>query len=388
MSMLISSTLAPPVETRRAAPLPPPAVSPPSQRVVALDFLRGFVMFWLIGGRHLVVSVVEVFSPGWGAALWEQLNHPEWAGFTLWDMVMPVFLFLVGASLPFSIGKRLEQGGSYSAAYRRIFRRFIVLWIMGVFSQNFFDYDFPRLELFSNTLQGIAVGYAVTALALLHLNIKQQIVLCAGLLVGYWALLSFVPFGGYPAGTFEQKINLARWVDELVLGAHRRGNDYTWIVSSLGFAATVMIGAAAGHVLRAPFSINRKLLILIGAGAALVVGGWLWSHWLPLNRKLWTSSMVLWTGGWSCLLLAACYAIIDVAGHRRGTFFFAVIGANALLAYVIHQVYGRTVSDVLVENLASQWPEPYSELLLAGTQVAVMWLILWHLYRQRVFLRA
>ena len=374
---------------RRKYIMPPPSSAPPSQRLLSLDALRGFTMFWLIGGRELAIAAAACVSVSLGDAVEMQLTHPHWQGFVAWDTIMPMFLFLVGASMPFALGKRLQQGESTSSIYWRIARRVILLWILGMIAQkSLIKYDLSGLELYSNALQAIAVGYLVTSIALLHLPLAGQIGLFAGLTLVYWALLAFVPFAGHPAGTLEQTVNFPRYVDELILGGFRRDHDFTWIVTSLGFSATVLLGAMSGHVLRGRLSAARKLLLLVSVGLSCAAIGWLWSYSLPFNRHIWTPSMILWTGGLSFLLLALFYAAIDMLGIKAWAFFFVVIGANALFAYVFDQVFERTMSNTLVANLANQLPEPYNYLISAIGEVALLWLILWYMYRNRTFLRA
>ncbi|MGA2796186.1 MAG: DUF5009 domain-containing protein [Thermoguttaceae bacterium] len=374
---------------RRKYIKPPPSSAPPSQRLLSLDALRGFTMFWLIGGRELAIAAAACVSVSLGDAVETQLTHPRWQGFVAWDTIMPMFLFLVGASMPFALGKRLQQGESTSSIYWRIARRVILLWILGMIAQkSLIKYQISGLELYSNALQAIAVGYLVTSIALLHLPLAGQIGLFAGLTLVYWALLAFVPFAGHPAGTLEQTTNFPRYIDELILGGFRRGHDFTWIVTSLGFSATVLLGAMSGHILRGRLSAARKLLLLATVGLCCAAIGWLWSYSLPFNRHIWTPSMILWTGGLSFLLLALFYAAIDIMGIKAWAFFFVVIGANALFAYVFDQVFQRTMSDTLVANLANQLSEPYNYLLSAIGEVALLWLILWYMYRNRTFLRA
>ena len=374
---------------RRRYIKPPPTSAPPSQRLLSLDALRGFTMFWLIGGRELAIAAAACVSVSLGDAVETQLTHPRWQGFVAWDTIMPMFLFLVGASMPFALGKRLQQGETTSSIYWRIARRVILLWILGMIAQkSLIKYDISGLELYSNALQAIAVGYLVTSIALLHLPLAGQISLFAGLTMAYWALLAFVPFAGHPAGTLEQTINLPRYIDELILGGFRRGHDFTWIVTSLGFSATVLLGAMSGHILRGRLSAARKLLLLATVGLCCAAIGWLWSYSLPFNRHIWTPSMILWTGGLSFLFLALFYAAIDILGIKAWAFFFVVIGANALFAYVFDQVFQRTMSDTLVANLANQLTAPYNYLFSAIGEVALLWLILWYMYRNRTFLRA
>jgi predicted acyltransferase len=262
-----------------------------------------------------------------------------------------------------------------------------VLWAIGVLVQRY-GYGANGWEWYSNTLQAIAVGYLVTAVALLRLRWSGQVWLCVTLVVGYWVLLAYVPFGGYPAGTLERTANLPRYVDELVLGSARRDHDFTWVISSLGFSATVLLGALAGHLLKSQLTAGRKLVWLTLAGLGCAAAGWLWSYWLPLNRHLWTSSMVLWAGGCSFLLLALAHAVIDVGGSKWWVFPFVVLGANALLAYTYDHLFDRRLSDLFVGELAEQLPPSHGELLRSLGEVGVLWLILWTLYRHRVFLRA
>jgi predicted acyltransferase len=369
-------------------PIPPPA---PPQRLLSLDALRGFTMFWIIGGSQFVIALTGCIHPPLVDAVETQLYHARWQGFTALDMVMPLFLFVVGAAMPFAIAKRMEPGQSLRPVYWRIARRVIVLWTLGMLVQmvgHVIKTEAMIPELFSNTLQAIAVGYLVTSLALLHLRVAGQVVLMVSLIVSYWALLAFVPFPGHAAGTLEQYANLPRYVDTLVLDVFRRDHSFTWIVTSLGFSASVLLGAMAGHLLRARMAVPRRLLCLVLIGLACMAGGWVWSYSLPINRHLWTSSMILWAGGWSFLLLALFHAVVDVAGFRRWVFPLVVIGSNALLAYVLEPFVYLALRGLRGKLFPSDIPAIPMELLLYGSEVALLWLILWWLYRRRLFLRA
>jgi predicted acyltransferase len=369
-------------------PIPPPA---PSQRLLSLDALRGFTMFWIIGGSELVIALTGCVHPPLVDTMKTQLYHATWQGFTALDMVMPLFLFVVGAAMPFAMAKRVEPGQSLRPVYWRIARRVIVLWTLGMLVQmmmHVIKVEAMIPELFSNTLQAIAVGYLVTSLALLHLRLPGQVVLMVSMIVGYWALLAFVPFPGHAAGTLERYANLPRYIDTLVLDVFRRDHSFTWIVSSLGFSASVLLGAMAGHLLRVQMAVPRRLLCLVLIGLACMAGGWVWSYSLPINRHLWTSSMILWAGGWSFLLLALFHAVIDVAGFRRWVFPLVVIGSNALLAYVLEPFVYLALRGLRGKLFPADIPAIPMELLLFGSEVALLWLVLWWLYRRRLFLRA
>jgi predicted acyltransferase len=359
----------------------------PRQRLLSLDALRGFTMFWLMGGRELVLALVAGLCPAWLDAVETQLTHPKWRGYVAWDLVMPAFLFMVGASMPFAMARRQELGGSPVRMYLRILRRVAILWILGVIAQKLKYETEEGMELFSNALQAIAVGYFLTSLALLHLRMRWQAVLAVLLVVVYGALLMFVPFGGYPAGTVQRTANLARYVDELVLGNFRRDHSFTWVLTSMGFSATVLLGAMSGHLLRSGLTAKRKLLLLATVGVGCMAAGWIWQYWLPLNRHLWTSSMILWAGGICFLLLASFYAVIDVAGYKRWAFPLIVIGANALLAYILDPIFDQG-STALTHVLLPRASSLYVDLVSSFLEVGLLWLLLWFLYRKRIFLRA
>ena len=372
------------------APIAPPAtasfVAASHQRLLSLDALRGFTMFWITGGKELVLALVAWFCPAWLHFAKYQLNHPEWKGFTAWDMIMPMFLFMVGVAIPFSLYKRIEQRQPLWPTYLRIIRRVVVLWVLGMIFQ-YGRYDIAVPELYSNTLQAIAIGYLVTSLAVLHLPLVGQASLFVTFVAGYWALLTFVPFGNYPAGTIERTANFALYVDGFVLDVFRREHDFTWVVTSIGFSATVLLGAMAGHLFRAKITPLRRISSLLLLAAVFMTAGWCWSYWLPLNRHLWTSSTILWAGGWSFLLVALLHAVIDVAGIWRWAFPFVVIGANALLAYLLDPAFDR-FNEFLDGSLPAMYVQPYRDVLVASYEIVILWLVLWWLYRQRMFFRA
>jgi predicted acyltransferase len=357
-----------------------------THRLLSIDALRGFAMFWLIGGREFALGLIGCLYPPRFDAVETQLTHPIWQGFVAWDLVMPVFLFVVGASMPLAMAKRSEKNVSLRSTYARIARRVVILWILGAFLQATKP-DCMGLELFSNALQAIAVGYLVTSLALLHLRLGGQIGLLLLLIFGYGVLLMFVPFPGHPAGLLERRLNLPHYIDDLLLGSFRRDHSYTWIVSSLGFSATVLLGAMAGHLLNARISIRQRMLWLTVLGAGCLAGGWIWSYWMPWNRHLWTSSMILGAGGISFFLLALSYAVIDVGGIQRWVFPLVVIGANALLAYSVDPIF-VWASTTLATGIAPNAPVPVIGLFSAALEIAGLWWVLWHLYQKRIFLRA
>jgi len=359
-----------------------------AERIMSVDALRGFDMFWIMGGGPFVMEFCKLFSnplPPW---LFRQFDHVEWEGFVGWDLIMPLFLFIVGVAMPFSIGKRLARGDSRSNIYRKVIYRVAVLWVLGMIAQgHLLLFDLHNLQFYSNTLQSIAAGYLISAIALVELPVRWQAALAGALLVVYWALMAFVPVPGHGAGAFTPDGNLAMWIDKGLLGRFQDGTTYTWILSSLGFGATVLMGVLAGHLLRSTLPGRRKVLLLAAAGLACLLGGWLWGFAFPIIKHIWTSSMVLWSGGWCLLLLALFYAVIDVLGYRRWAFFLVVIGMNAIVAYMApHLVDFAYTSNALFAGLAKHLGI-FGNVLVAFGAVGVLWLGLYYMYRHRTFIR-
>jgi predicted acyltransferase len=370
----------------RTAPKPQAEV-PTSERLISIDALRGFDMFWIMGGGPFVMALCKLFAnplPRW---LDRQFDHVPWEGFVAWDLIMPLFLFIVGVAMPFSIGKRIEFGQRRAQIYGKVAYRVVLLWILGMVAQgHLLDFDSHNLQFYSNTLQAIAAGYLASSIALVELKVRGQAVLTFALLVIYWLLLAFVPVPGYGAAILTPDINLAMWVDKLLLGRFQDGTTYTWILTSLGFGATVLMGVLAGHLLRTSLPAPRKAQWLAVSGMACLLGGWLWSFAIPLIKHVWTSSMILWSGGWCLLLLALFYWVIDVKGYRRWSFFFVVIGMNAIVAYMSDLLPWPQISAIFFGGLAKHLGS-FGNVLLTLGALGILWLILHYMYRHRTFIR-
>ena len=380
----------------------PPLVST-GQRVASIDALRGFDMFWIIGGQQVVIALLHLFvapTPPW---LKTQMDHMHWEGFSAWDLIMPLFLFIVGAAMPYSFARRMEAGANKWALYRKVLLRTLILFVLGMAAQgHLLAADLSQLHIYSNTLQAIACGYLIASIAMFHLRVFTQILLTVLLLVGYWLLMVLVPVPGYSGGLWEEHMNLAMYIDKAVLGSFRDGTPYTWLLSGMAFGATVLLGVAAGHLLRTAMAPGKKVAALLAMGLVCLGLGWAWSQepWLdgwrcPIIKHLFTSSMVLWAAGWSYLLLALFYLVIDVLGFRKWSFFFIVIGSNAILAYMgVHLIDFARIADGFVGGVAHNLMASHSGLLLAmgaglvhWAAFAIVWLILLYLYRKGTFVR-
>lgn len=370
-------------ETPESVVLP---VKPP--RIMSVDALRGFDMFWIIGGQEFFTALAALlcFSggvPGWLAY---HLEHVEWTGFAAWDLIMPLFLFVSGVSIPFALVLKTGETRDWKVFYRRLARRVLLLWVFGMIAQgHLLELHTTTIHFYSNTLQAIAVGYVIAVLAFVYLRPRTQIFLCTLLLAVYWLLMMFVTVPGAGRWALEPELNLALWLDSVLLGRFRDGTTYAWILPGFGFGASVLLGSFAGQVLKSSLAPLRRFWMLIALGAGCLATGWVWGLHFPIIKHLWTSSMVLWAGGWSFLLLALFYLVIDILEWRRWAYPFVVIGANAIAVYMaVHLVR----LDKLVGGLPCLAGDGELRLLAASfTALLIVWVPLWIMYKRKIFLR-
>jgi predicted acyltransferase len=360
------------------------------QRLQSIDALRGFDMFWIIRGDSLFRAIATWLG---FPALALQMQHVEWDGFRFYDLIFPLFLFIVGVVLPFSLTKYTGADRSSRApVYRRIFQRAVLLILLGFVYSNVLQFNFAEFR-WPGVLQRIGLCYLAAALIVLHLSVRSQTLLVATLLAGYWALLRFVPAPGHAPFDLTMEGNLAGYVDRLLIpGRLYYGyGDNEGILSTIPALCNTLLGALAGHWLMTARAPVIKALGLFIAAACCLAGGYAWSVDFPLNKILWTSSFVLVTVGWSLALLALFYLLIDVAGFRRWAFFFTVIGMNPITIYVMQQFvdFERISRFFLggVMHLAAQYNPAAEKVVLFAGILAVKWLVLLYLYRNRTFLR-
>jgi predicted acyltransferase len=248
-------------------------------------------------------------------------------------------------------------------------------------------FELSKFDIYCNTLQAIAFGYLIAAVIILNFSLKWQLAWTSGLLLLYWALMSLVPVPGYGAGMLTPDVNLAIYLDKLIMGPFQDGTHYSWILSSLVFPCTVMIGVLAGGLLKSKKSPWTKVAWLSGSGAGLIIAGILWGFVFPLIKHLWTSSFVLLSGGLCLLLLAFFYMLIDVLNFRKWAFVFKVIGMNAIAVYMTTRLFDfRIIGDIFLSGLFI-WLGPWEGLVQGTAGFAVIWLILYWMYKKRSFVK-
>ena len=362
-----------------------------SPRLLSIDALRGFDMFWIIGGHELVSALAKWGDWRFKNEIDEQLTHVPWEGFHFYDLIFPLFLFLVGVVLPFSLASIRQKGESTGRIYWRIVRRTALLFMLGLLFNQALQFDFEALRI-AGVLQRIALCYGLAAIVVTLVGWRGQAAVVLAILLGYWALLAFVAAPGGSPGDYTKEGNLAGYVDRHYLPgkiyeAYYGFGDNEGLLSTIPAVATALLGALAGQWLRCGQSGGRKVLGLLVAGGACLAAGLIWGQFFPIVKNLWTSSFVLVTGGWSLLLLALFYGVIDVLGFRWWAFFFVVIGCNAIVIYVAPKLvnFDHTVRFLfggLVKHSGS-----FEPVAKAISVLAVKWLILWYLFRKKLFLR-
>jgi len=371
-----------------------------NKRLESLDALRGFDLFMLVAIEHLVFKLQPAIDSGWYDKFLLVFTHKEWEGFSPWDLVMPLFMFMSGVTIPYSLA-RYREGGSQVALYGRLARRVLLLWILGMMCQgNLLALDPQHIYLFSNTLQAIAVGYLFSALIFLHAKFRTQLCLVALLLLAFWAAMELITIGGFGGGDYTPQGNLAEGIDRMILGRFRDKAEvvegvvvfkewytYTWLLSSLNFIVTVMTGVLAGELLRSSQPQRRKQLILLCSGLVLVALGWTWGLVHPVIKHIWTGSMVFVSSGYCLLLLWAFYSWIDCAGHNRHLTFLKVYGMNSITAYVVSGVVSfSSVSRSLFYG-TEQYLGDWYPALITLSNAALVFGILYLMYRRKIFLR-
>lgn len=389
----MSNTVSQPAPADKPAPnlgAGTPSVPAKTSRLVSLDALRGFDMFWIAGADALVEGLKKVSDTGAVRLLSRQLEHVAWQGFHFEDLIFPMFVFIVGVSLVFSLGRAQDQGGR-AGAVRRILRRAVLLYLLGIFYYGGLDGAFAHIRLLG-VLQRIALAYLFAGLIFCYFGTRGRIAWCLGLLVGYWLIMTFVPVPGGTAGNFAEGQNLANWVDKQYLPLRKWDGDHDpeGLLSTLPAIANCLIGVLAGLWLRdAKRTDLGKVGGLVAAGVAMVALGWLWNFQFPVIKKIWSSSFVLVACGYSTLWLAFFYLIVDVFGLRGWAMPFVWIGMNPITIYMldnlvnIGQIAGRFVGGEFGRACFGR----YSDLAVALAGIFLIFGVARFLYRRQIFLR-
>lgn len=371
-----------------------------SGRLLSLDALRGFDMMWIISGEIVVHALAK--ATNYPACNWmsEQMHHTKWNGFTFYDMIFPLFIFIAGISMPYSFGKQLDSTSvndlksAKNKIYRSLIKRTLILIVCGMVVNGLFKWQGYEGTRFASVLGRIALSCFFAAILYLNTNLRSQIIWFATLLLGYWAVMSLVPVPGYGAGILTPEGNLEAYIDRLFLPGklHRMVYDPEGILSTIPAIGTALLGVFTGQFLRwrsVKLTLLRKSVLLAVAGIVLLLLGSLWNIVFPINKNMWTSSFVLYAGGWSLILLFVFYFIIEVVGLKKWALPFMWIGTNSILIYMAaHGVVNfESTTIFLFGGLIKYAPELWQPVWVGSGILVVQLALLYFLYQKKWFLK-
>ena len=360
-------------------------------RLQSLDVFRGFDMMMIVGFDALV-KAVDGFMGGSSGWLSEQFSHPEWFGLSFYDTIYPTFIFIAGISFPFSYAKQVGRGDGRGAICLRIFKRALALVALGLVYNGILDLDFSNFR-YASVLGRIGITWAVAAWLYVFLGRRARVAVCAGILAVCSVLLLFFVAPDYPeASSMSVEGNFVGWLDRMIQpGFLYQDNlcEPSGIVECVVSVPTAMLGMFAGEIVWPQTGSGpRKAATLLGYAAGLLAAGLALVAFIPLSKKLWTPSFTLCVGAYSTAAFAAFYWMVDVMGWRRWTTFFAVIGMNSIAIYMLWKIIDfNAISKFFFGGVASCMPQAGGRVVIAAGAFMIGWLLLYLLYRKKVFLK-
>jgi len=367
-------------------------------RLVSLDAFRGAT----------IAGMILVNNPGTWGAIYPQLEHSAWNGWTFTDMIFPFFLWIVGVAITISLARRQERGDTTRILLLQVAKRSVIIFGFGLFLSGFPYFNLSTIRIMG-VLPRIAVCYFAASLLVLYTkSVRVQVCWLAGLLVSYWLLMKFVPVPGLGAGVLEKGKNLSAYVDSLLLSGHMWSQTKTWdpegIVSTLPAIATAIFGVLTGRFLRSERSKEEKTAWMFVAGNILLLAGATLDMWMPINKSIWTSSYSIFMAGWALVCFSTFYWLIDVKGYSRWAKPFIVFGMNAIAVYVFSEWFGKLYDSVIVfkqpdgselslqetifKNIFAPLASPVNaSLVFALSYLLFIFLIAWILWKRKWFLR-
>ena len=366
-------------------------------RLISLDVFRGIT----------IAGMVLVNNPGTWANIYWPLEHAEWNGWTPTDLIFPFFLFIVGVAIPLAFGKRIERGDSHRTLFLKVLYRSAIIFLLGEFLAGFPYCHFATIRI-PGVLQRIAVCYFFASIIFLKTRPRTQAIIAVALLVVYCLLMTHVAAPGFYAGDLSKEGSLASYVDRRIFGPHiwKQGIVYDpeGLLSTMGALATTLFGVLTGSLMRSKDRTPiEKVAHMFIAGVCCVIVGWIWNAWFPINKSLWTSSYVFFTGGLALQFLALCYWLIDIKGYQRWAKPFVIFGVNAIVLFVGTGVMARlmglikvpqpdgsrsTLQGYIYNHAYESWLSPNKASLAFALSFILLWLFfMWLLYRKNIIIK-
>ena len=361
-----------------------------TERLHSLDILRGFDMFWITGGVYLFDKLAKFTNWGFLEAFTHQLKHAKWNGFTLYDLIFPLFMFIAGVAIPYALQAKREKGVPKSTLYKKVIRRLVLLVILGFIYNGFLRLNFENMRYASVLGQ---IGFSYFFASLIFLNIKHMrslIIWVAGILVGYGIIQLFIPVPGVGAGILTPEGCINGYVDRMLLPGRLHGGSFDpeGILSIISATGITLMGTIAGKILRNNnIDQNRKVIILTLTGVGLFILGLILKNWYPVIKKCWTSTYSLYAGGISFVLLALFYLIVDVWKYKKWGFYFKVIGLNSITIYLGKRIIDFAHTSNYLFGGLSDHLGSFGPVLSSMAYLAVVWIFLYYLYKNKIILR-
>jgi predicted acyltransferase len=368
-----------------------------SPRLLSLDVFRGIT----------VMAMVLVNNPGDWGHIYAPLEHAHWNGCTPTDLVFPFFLFIMGVSIVYAMQSKKADVTRHSSLLTKALKRAAIIFALGLLMATFWDWDLFTIRI-PGVLQRIALVYLVCSIIYVKTGYRMQLILLALVLAAYYVLMTLVPVPGFGAPNLQPVTNLGAWLDCTLMGtAHLWKESKTWdpegLLSTLPAIGTGLLGMLTGTWLKQEDRADiTKVYYMLGAGVVIAGLGLLWNNWFPINKALWTSSYVLFTGGLALLCLTLCYWLVDVQRYRRFTKPFLVYGVNAITVYVASGLIARSMNRINIEyrgnevSLSSALYDAFFDDMLSPFNASLAWaiafvlawmVVLWIMYNRRIFIK-
>ncbi len=359
-------------------------------RLYSLDTLRGFDMFWIIGGGHLLIALAEATHWKWAEALAEQMHHISWEGFHFEDLIFPLFMFISGVAIPFALTSKLEKGVEKSVLYRKVFKRMVLLVLFGLAYNGAFKDGFSDIRYLS-VLSQIGIGYFFAAIIIMNTQtVKARIYWTIGIMAGIAGLQLFTPVPGFGAGVFTPEGSINAWIDQQFLPGKLIYTTYDpeGILAIISATSITLLGSFAGFILRnKTHNPTKKIQLLLYIGVPLIIIALAISPVYPIIKKIWTVPFNMLTAGISFLLMALFYYGIDVCKYRKWTFFFRVIGLNSITIYMGGKIIDFWHTSEFALGSITQLLGNYGDIILITGVITIKWLFLYYLFKNKIFLK-
>lgn len=363
----------------------------PRQRLESLDALRGFDMIWIMGLGYVLRDFAKQHdSPFWNFITYF-FFHSKWHGFVFWDLIFPLFIFLAGVSTPYSVGRKLENGTPKKVLLLKAFKRAAILFLLSLFVGNGGIQILPVDEIrIPGDLAKIGFAYFFGVVIYLYSNIRGRVIWTVAIMIAYWLLLKFTAAPGFAPGDLSPEGNFISYLERMYLpGKLDHGfYDQSGFYSNVSAIPNMIAGTLAGSLLKSEkISQIRKFNFIWIAGAICAFAGWLWHFDTPFNESLWTSSFTLASIGWSMILLAIFYFIIDIKKYKKWAFFLKVIGMNSILIYISPFFINWPYVTNAFFKWAIQLSGEYNDYVHGLAELGIKWVFLNFLYIKNIFLR-